>query len=222
MPAPFCLRGAPPSLAPTDTSPGPTSWFLAEDLEHMSASAADRCETCSMTPGLKSSDRCKKGSGAQKAGVRGQEDVKGNCEGGWGKPSSWGTTFGLERAPGWGGAGTRVFGAQSTPRLSEAPPICICRTAWSYGEPHPAHQGLGSAGTEGRWLQSAPALDKWSPPCPALSSLKSLPPPCTVVSPPRPGKMAPGAPLPWVPSAVLDTDQGPSGTHLPSPGQPGL
>lgn len=114
-----------------------------------SASAADRCETCSVKPGLKSSDRCEKGCGAQKAGGRGQEDVKGNCEGGWGKPSSWGTALGLEGAPGPGGACARVFGAQSPPKLSEAPPICACRTAWSYGDLHPACQGLGSAGTEG-------------------------------------------------------------------------
>ena len=139
-----------------------------------SASAADCCETCSVKPGLKSSDKCKKGCGAQKAGVRGQEDVKGNCEGVGGKPSSWGTALGLERAPGPGGACARVFGAQSPPRLSEAPPICACRTAWSYGDLHPARQGLGSVGTEGRWLQRRPALNEWSPPCPALSSLKSL------------------------------------------------
>ena len=180
LPPPSCAGCQPPSVCEGFLHPWPQQTPFRgpprgpwQSTLNTSASAADRCETCSVKPGLKSSDRCKKGSGAQKAGVRGQEDVKGNCEGGWGKPSSWGTILGLERAPGWGGAGTRASGAQSTPRLSEAPPICICGTAWSYGEPHPAHQGLGSVGTEGRWLQSRPALE-WSPPCPALSSLKSL------------------------------------------------
>lgn len=48
-------------------------------------------------------------------------------EDGWGKPSSWRTTLGLEQAPRPGGAGAQVFGAQSPPRLSEAPPICAGR-----------------------------------------------------------------------------------------------
>ena len=38
-----------------------------------------------MKQGLKSSDRCENGCSAEKGEVRGQGDVKGDFEGGWGE-----------------------------------------------------------------------------------------------------------------------------------------
>lgn len=77
-------------------------------------------------------------------------------EDGWGKPSSWRTTLGLEQAPRPGGFISSVLGPSHPPRLSEAPPICVPAGSVVLWRPAPFPPGAGVCGDRGKMAAEPP------------------------------------------------------------------